>query len=181
MKIAHQQAVEILCPYAMPHDLARLYYGRLLWCKERTSAPMLRHWTDERHPYRDRFLETWRPVVEEVLMADPAQDFELDSRLKARGLSLRVVVVFLGLTVAVLALLLLTGRFRFACPGCRQKHTHVLWSRSGRTAELMCEQCGIFRETGPFKLKLKLKLKLEPRTAVAQILRVADTDGGISQ
>jgi hypothetical protein len=88
----HQQAVEILGPYAMPHDLARLYYGRLLWRKARKRARLLRHWTDERHPYRDRFLETWRPVVEEVLEADPAQDFELDARLKARGLSLRVVV-----------------------------------------------------------------------------------------
>jgi hypothetical protein len=31
-------------------------------------------------------------VVEEVLEADPAQDFELDAQLKSRGLSLRVVV-----------------------------------------------------------------------------------------
>ena len=28
MKNTHEQAVEILGPYAMPHDLARLYYGR---------------------------------------------------------------------------------------------------------------------------------------------------------
>jgi hypothetical protein len=76
----------------MMHDLARLEYGRLLWRKARTRARLLRHWTDERHPYRDRFLETWRPVVEEVLVADPAQDFELDAQLKSRGLSLRVVV-----------------------------------------------------------------------------------------
>jgi hypothetical protein len=88
----HEAAVEILGPYAMMHDLARLEYGRLLWRKARTRDRLLRHWTDERHPYRDRFLETWRPVVEEMLEADPAQDFELDARLKARGLSLRVVV-----------------------------------------------------------------------------------------
>lgn len=92
MKPDHQQAVEILGPYAMPHDLARLYCGRLLWRKERTRERLLRHWTDARHPYRDWFLEKWRPVVEEVLEADPAHDFELDARLKARGLSLRVVV-----------------------------------------------------------------------------------------
>jgi len=92
MKNTHEQATEILGPYAMPQDLARLYYGRLLWRKERTRARLLRHWTDERHPYRDRFLETWRPVVEEVLLADPAHDLELDASLKARGLSLRVVV-----------------------------------------------------------------------------------------
>ena len=88
----HEQAVGILGPYAMPHDLARLYYGRLLWRKARTRERLLRHWTDERHPYRDRFLETWRPVVEEVLEADPADDFALDARLKTRGLSQRVVV-----------------------------------------------------------------------------------------
>lgn len=88
----NSQVSEILGPYAMPHDLARLYYGRLLRRKERTRERLLRHWTDERHPYRDRFLETWRPVVEEVLEADPAQDFKLDARLKSRGLSLRVAV-----------------------------------------------------------------------------------------
>ena len=92
MTHTHEPAVEILGPYAMMHDLARLEYGRLLWRKARTRERLLRHWTDERHPYRDRFLETWRPVVEEVLEADPAQDFELDAQLKARGLSLRVVV-----------------------------------------------------------------------------------------
>ena len=31
-------------------------------------------------------------MVEEVLEADPADDFALDARLKSRGLSLRVVV-----------------------------------------------------------------------------------------
>lgn len=92
MTHTHEAAVEILGPYAMMHDLARLEYGRLLWRKARTRERLLRHWTDERHPYRDRFLETWRTVVEEVLEADPAQDFELDAGLKARGLSLRVVV-----------------------------------------------------------------------------------------
>ena len=92
MQETHQQAVEIPGPYAMPHDLARLYYGRLLWRKARTRERLLRHWTDERHPFCDRFLEKWRPVVEEVLEANPARDFELDARLKARGLSLRVVV-----------------------------------------------------------------------------------------
>ncbi len=92
MQITHEQATEILGPYAMLHDLARLQYGRLLWKSEAGRARLWRHWTDERHPYRDRFLETWRPVVEEVLLADPAHDFDLDSSLKSRGLSLRVVV-----------------------------------------------------------------------------------------
>ena len=42
IKITHHQAVEILGPYAMPHDLARLYYGRLLWRKARTRERLLR-------------------------------------------------------------------------------------------------------------------------------------------
>ena len=37
-------------------------------------------------------MEKWRPVVEEMLMADPGNDRELDANLKSRGLSLRVVV-----------------------------------------------------------------------------------------
>ncbi len=92
MQITHEQAAEALGPYAMLQDLARLQYGRLLWKTTARRARLLRHWTDERHPYRDRFLETWRPVVEEVLAADPAHDLELDARLKSRGLSLRVAV-----------------------------------------------------------------------------------------
>jgi hypothetical protein len=92
MTITHSEAAKILGPYAMMHDLARLEYGRLLWRKARTRERLLRHWTDARHPYRDRFLETWQPVVEEVLLSDPAHDFDLDASLKARGLSLRVVV-----------------------------------------------------------------------------------------
>jgi DNA replicative helicase MCM subunit Mcm2 (Cdc46/Mcm family) len=65
------------------------------------------------------------------------------------------LVMVLGLTGAVLAILLLMGKFRFACPVCRQRHTQVVGSSSGGTMDLLCEQCGIFRETGPFKLKLK--------------------------
>lgn len=76
----------------MLHDLARLEYGRLLWKRPATRARLLRHWTDSRHPYALRFIETWRPVVEEVLEADPQEDFALNDRLKSRGLSLRVAV-----------------------------------------------------------------------------------------
>ena len=92
MRYRHEQAAEALGPYAMLHDLARLEYGRLLWKRARTRERLLRHWTDPRHPYSDRFGEKWRPVVEEVLAADPNNDLELDANLKARGLSLRVVV-----------------------------------------------------------------------------------------
>ena len=92
MNYKHEQAAEALGPYAMLHDLARLEYGRLLWKRPRTKERLLRHWTDARHPYRDRFLEKWRPIVEEVLEADPGRDLALDASLKSRGLSLRVVV-----------------------------------------------------------------------------------------
>jgi|688.fasta_scaffold154417_3 hypothetical protein len=76
----------------------------------------------------------------------------LRSLLMTVGVAL---VMVLGLTGAVLAILLLMGKFRFACPVCRQRHTQVVGSSSGGTMDLLCEQCGIFRETGPFKLKLK--------------------------
>lgn len=92
MQITHEQAAEILGPYAMLHDLARLEYGRLLWKRPAARERLLRHWTDARHPYAPRFTEQWRPVVEEVLTADPRDDFALDALLKSRGLSLRVVV-----------------------------------------------------------------------------------------
>jgi uncharacterized membrane protein YeaQ/YmgE (transglycosylase-associated protein family) len=68
--------------------------------------------------------------------------------------------VVLGLTGATLALLLLSGKSRFACPSCKRKETRVLWSASGRAADLLCGHCGIFRECGP----LRLKLKREPYT-----------------
>ena len=48
---------------------------------------LLAHWTDERHPYRDRFLEH-QDLVEEILSSEDALP-ELDRRLRARGTSLR--------------------------------------------------------------------------------------------
>lgn len=41
MNATREQAAEILGRYAMMHDLARLYYGRLLWRRERTRARLL--------------------------------------------------------------------------------------------------------------------------------------------
>jgi hypothetical protein len=92
VRISHEQAAEILGPYAMPHDLARLEYGRLLWRRPATRERLIRHWTDPRHPYAPRFAEKWRTIVEEVLEADPENDRTLDDSLRSRGLSLRVVV-----------------------------------------------------------------------------------------
>lgn len=73
------------------HDLARLEYGRLMWRKPENRERLLRHWNDERHPYRDRF-QTYREDVERILTSDPAHDDELNRELAAKGTSLRAVI-----------------------------------------------------------------------------------------
>ncbi len=73
-------------------DEARLEYGRMFWDDPAKRERLLSHWLDSRHPYRDRFDETWRPWVERVLSSAPESDDELDAALQADGLSLRVVV-----------------------------------------------------------------------------------------
>lgn len=72
-------------------DEARLEYGRRFWRDPVRKARLLAHWQDERHPYRDRFLEKWQPLVDRVLSAAPGDDEQLDATLQAEGLSLRVV------------------------------------------------------------------------------------------
>ncbi len=79
-------------PYRRPEDEARLEYGRLLWKNPRIRERLLRHWTDPRHPYAERFIETWRPLVERILETDPAEDANLDAELRRQGASLRTVV-----------------------------------------------------------------------------------------
>ncbi|NBV47389.1 MAG: hypothetical protein EBR86_17570 [Planctomycetia bacterium] len=74
------------------HDEARLEYGRRFWADPEKRQRLLEHWLDERHPYHQRFAERWRPIVERVLQANPADDDDLDRDLRAEGLSLRVVV-----------------------------------------------------------------------------------------
>lgn len=73
------------------HDQARLEYGRLLWRRPRARARLLRHWTDTRHPYAERFAEV-RPWVEQTLAASAEDDDALDAVLRTKGLSLRAVV-----------------------------------------------------------------------------------------
>jgi hypothetical protein len=72
-------------------DYAKLEYGRMLWRQPAMRERLLRHWEDERHPHAERFKE-WRPEVEKLLASAPHTDTELDQELRARGLSLRVVV-----------------------------------------------------------------------------------------
>ena len=74
------------------HDQARLEYARLLWRRPSAKQRLLNHWTDPRHPYRERFESEYRPLVERVLSASPAEDDALDLALRAEGKSLRVVV-----------------------------------------------------------------------------------------
>lgn len=73
-------------------DEARLEYGRLLWRTERGRERLLRHWIDERHPYRERFLGKWQPLVTRVLNTAPSDDDALDAELQRGGCSLRAVV-----------------------------------------------------------------------------------------
>ena len=76
-------------PYPNYDDIARFEYGRRLWRLPSVRSRLLSHWTDLRHPYRDRFLER-REVIEEVLnsQATPA---EVDRRLRTLGTSLRCI------------------------------------------------------------------------------------------
>lgn len=87
---AHEDAfAAVWGPYPNYDDIARFDYGRKLWRQPDMRARFLRHWTDERHPYKHRFLEQ-RELIEEVLSSsEPPED--LDQRLRARGTSLRCV------------------------------------------------------------------------------------------
>ncbi len=78
-------------PYPNYDDMARLEYGRLLWRNPQCRRQLLNHWTDFRHPYRDRFLEK-RQLIEEILGTDESGEAELEKDLRARDLSLRAVM-----------------------------------------------------------------------------------------
>ena len=70
-------------------DIARLDYGRLLWKSPQFRSRLLNHWTDARHPYRERFLQR-QSLIEEVLSTEESSEM-LDQRLRERGTSLRCV------------------------------------------------------------------------------------------
>jgi hypothetical protein len=90
--LTNQPAATLMGPYVQMHDLARLHYGRMLWKRPAARERLLRHWTDARHPYAERFTRQFRPQVEKVLEADPANDAALDEELRASGQSLRTLV-----------------------------------------------------------------------------------------
>lgn len=76
----------------LEHDQVRLEYGRLLWKRPSARERLLRHWQDARHPYRDRFLETYRPHVERLLASHADEDDALDAAFRLEGRSLRTIV-----------------------------------------------------------------------------------------
>jgi hypothetical protein len=79
--------VSVWGPYPNYDDVARFEYGRRMWRLPDMQERLLRHWMDERHPYRDRFLRQ-RELIEEVLGSTESPE-ELDRRLRERGTSLR--------------------------------------------------------------------------------------------
>jgi len=70
------------------HDFARLDYSRLLWRNSAARARLLAHWTDSRHPYRERFLA--RRELIEALLAAPVEEMEASTR--RHGSSLRAAI-----------------------------------------------------------------------------------------
>src|ERR1051325_971779 len=68
-------------------DIARFEYGRRMWRLPDMRARLLKHWLDERHPYRERFQEQ-RELIEEVLESTCSPQ-DLDARLRERNTSLR--------------------------------------------------------------------------------------------
>ena len=75
--------------YPNYHDLARWEYGRMLWKIPRLRQRLVRHWTDERHPYRHRFAQH-RPVLERLLAAPS----DSEEQLSLRGMIREIPPVF---------------------------------------------------------------------------------------
>jgi hypothetical protein len=70
-------------------DVARFEYGRRMWRLPDMRVRLLAHWLDERHPYRERFIEQ-RALIEEVLESSESPEM-LNNKLLNRGTSLRCV------------------------------------------------------------------------------------------
>ena len=68
-------------------DIGRFEYGRRMWRLPAMRARLLAHWTDARHPHRERFAER-RALLEAVLTSDAAPA-ELDAALREQGTTLR--------------------------------------------------------------------------------------------
>ena len=71
-------------------DLARLEYGRMLWRDPGMRKRLRDHWTDPRHPYRERFLAHRERI--ERLLESPEDDASVEDELTSAGTSLRAVM-----------------------------------------------------------------------------------------
>ena len=70
-------------------DISRFEYGRRMWRMPQMCARLLAHWTDERHPYRDRFQAN-RALLETIL-SPSLPSVSLDEQLRLQQTSLRCV------------------------------------------------------------------------------------------
>ena len=72
-------------------EYAKLEYGRMLWRVPECRQRLLRHWSDPRHPHRERFAEHKAEVLQ-ILESPKGSDAVLDAELQKHGSSLRAVV-----------------------------------------------------------------------------------------
>ena len=84
-----EAGLKIWGPYQNYQDEARFEYGRRMWRIPEMRARLLAHWLDERHPWRERFIER-RQLIEQILTSDLSPE-ELNQQLLSRGTSLRCV------------------------------------------------------------------------------------------
>jgi len=74
--------------YFPPEDFSRLDYGRMLWRNPLLRGRLISHWTDPRHPHRERFIR-YRPLIESLLSGKLDQ---LDQIAAQHGHSLRTAI-----------------------------------------------------------------------------------------
>src|SRR5687768_612255 len=79
--------VDVWGRYPNYDDISRFEYGRRLWRAPDMRQRLLAHWLDQRHPYRERFIEQ-RALIEDVLSSSISPE-ELDAQLQNQGTSLR--------------------------------------------------------------------------------------------
>ena len=89
LETGHKHGSDVWVPYAIYDFGARFQYGRMMWRFPAMKSRLIRHWTNARHPYSERFAEQ-REMIEYALgsMLTPE---ELNQELDARGTSLRCV------------------------------------------------------------------------------------------
>jgi hypothetical protein len=81
--------IHIWGPYRNYQDEARFEYSRRMWRIPEMRARLLAHWLDERHPWRERFIER-RQLIEQILTSALSPE-ELNQQLLSGGTSLRCV------------------------------------------------------------------------------------------